>query len=117
MNLQFDIQINSPVILYSLSGKITSDTDYEVLEKEVFDHLNRNYFRIIFNLEELTHTNSSGISFFMRTLTKARIMGGDLILLNIFGNVKKIFEIAKLNEVYTICENQAEALNHFKEIQ
>jgi anti-anti-sigma regulatory factor len=53
----------------------------------------------------------------MRTLTKARILGGDLVLLRIEGNVKKIFEIAKLDEVYTIHTNKEEALNHFKQIQ
>ena len=100
-----------------MKGKITSDDDFEELEREVFDYLNKNYYRIIFELSELTHTNSSGIGFFMRTLTKARIMNGELILVNIEGNVKKIFEIAKLDEVYTIYTNKEEALNHFKQIQ
>lgn len=117
MSLQFDVNIEDPVVTYSLAGRITSDADFEELERVVFDYLNQNYFRIIFDLSELTHTNSSGIAFFMRTLTKARIMGGELILVRIEGNVKKIFEIAKLDEVYTIYTNKEEALNHFKQIQ
>jgi anti-sigma B factor antagonist len=117
LNLQFDINIDDPVIIYSLKGKITSDLDYQELERVVFDHINQNYYRIVFDLKELTHTNSSGIGFFMRTLTKARIMNGELVLLNIEGNVKKIFEIAKLDEVYTICANKEEALNYFKQLQ
>ena len=44
-------------------------------------------------------------------------MGGELILTNINGNVKKIFEIAKLDEIYTIYDNKEEAINHFKEVQ
>ena len=117
MSLQFDINIEDPVITYSLAGRITSDTDFEELERIVFDHLNKNYHRIIFDLSELTHNNSSGRAFFMRTLSKARILGGELILIKIEGNVKKIFEIAKLDEVYTIYTNKEEALNHFKQIQ
>ena len=54
-----------------------------------------------------------GISFFMRTLTKSRIMGGELILCNVRGNVDKIFKIAKLNEIYTIYNSQKEAIKHF----
>lgn len=114
MNLDYEISIDDPVIIYSLEGKITNDVDYEGLEKEVFNQLNQNYYRIIFDLEKLTHTNSSGIGFFMRTLTKSRIMTGDLILVNLTGNVKKIFEIAKLDEVYTICEDQLAGINYFK---
>lgn len=117
MNLSYEIEIDDPVITFTLSGKITTETDFDELETEVFNHLNQNYYRVIFDIENLTHTNSSGIGFFMRTLTKTRIMGGELILTNINGNVKKIFEIAKLDEIYTIYDNKEEAINHFKEVQ
>lgn len=114
MNLQYEVHIKDPVIVYALKGKITTEEDYGDLEKEVFKNLNQNYYRIVFDLSELTHTNSSGIGFFMRTLTKTRIMNGDLFLAAIEGNVKKIFEIAKLNEVYTIHPTVEQAINHFK---
>lgn len=117
MNLTYQIDIQDPVIVYQLAGKITTDNDYLELEKIVFDYLNQNYYRIVFDLSQLTHTNSSGISFFMRTLTKARIMGGELILTGVTGNVEKIFSISKLDEIYTICENQTEAINYFKQVQ
>lgn len=113
MNLTYDISIHDPVIIYSLLGKITTDEDYLIFEREIFTYLNQNYYRIVFDLTHLTHTNSSGIGFFMRTLTKARIMGGDLVLSNLKGNVKKIFEIAKLTEVYTICDNKAAGIQFF----
>ena len=114
LNLEFDIDIQDPVIVYTLRGKITSELDYETLEKDVFNHLNQNYFRVVFNLEELTHINSMGIGFFMRTLTKTRIMGGELVLSNVTGNVEKIFNISKLDEIYTIYTDHTEAINHFK---
>ena len=117
MNLTYTTEIDDFTICFRLSGKIISELDYVELEKEVFVHLNKNYIRVIFNLDNLTHTNSSGISFFMRTLTKSRIMGGELILVGLNGNVEKIFSIAKLDEVYTIFQNENEAINHFKELQ
>lgn len=117
MNLSYEIEIDDPIIIYSLSGKIISDPDFEDLEKDVFDHMNKNYYRVVFDLNNLTHTNSSGIAFFMRTLTKARIMGGELILINLKGNVEKIFQVAKLTEVYTICGDLEQAKQHFKDLQ
>jgi len=113
LKVEFEIEIQDFVIIYKIKGKITSDIDFEDIEKEVFNNINKNYFRIIFNLDELTHTNSSGISFFMRTLTKSRIMGGELILCNVKGNVDKIFKIAKLDEIYTIYNNLEESIKHF----
>lgn len=113
MNLSYDITIHDPVVVYTLRGKIISDPDFQEIEKVVFQHLNQNYYRIVFDLNDLTHTNSSGIAFFMRTLTKSRIMNGDLILANVKGNVEKIFAIAKLNEIYTIYPSCEEAVAHF----
>ncbi len=113
MSLSFNIDIHDPVIVYSLNGRITNDEDYLDFEREIFTYLNQNYYRIVFDLTDLTHTNSSGIGFFMRTLTKARIMGGDLVLANLRGNVQKIFEIAKLTEVYTICDDKAAGIQFF----
>lgn len=117
MNLSYDIKVEEPVLIFRLKGKITTEPDFEELEKEVFSMLNQNHHFVIFDLKELTHTNSSGIAFFMKTLTKCRILGGDLILINVIGNVKKVFEIAKLNEVYTIYEDEGSAINHFKTLQ
>ena len=114
LNLQFDINFLNSIVIYTLKGKIVSEHDFEDLEREVFENLNKNFYRIIFDLSELTHTNSSGIGFFMRTLTKSRIMEGDLVLTHLKGNVKKIFEIAKLDEVYTIYTEEEKAIKHFK---
>lgn len=113
MNLRYNISIQDPVVVISFHGKMISDPDYQTLEQEVFQLLNKNYYRLVFDLNELTHTNSSGIAFFMRTLTKSRIMNGDLILANVKGNVEKIFQIAKLNEIYTIYPSSEEAVAHF----
>ena len=114
MNLQFDVHIDEPVIVYALQGKITNEEDFAALEAEVFHNLNQNYYRVVFDLAKLTHTNSTGIGFFMRTLTKARIMTGELVLAGIDGNVRKIFEIAKLDEVYTLYPTTELAIKHFK---
>lgn len=114
MNLSFDISFVDNIVIYALKGKITTDLDFQELEKVVFENISKNHSKVVFDLGELTHTNSSGIAFFMKTLTKTRIMNGDLVLMNIKGNVEKIFDISKLNEIYTICENQVEAINYFK---
>ena len=115
VNLTYDIELFDPVIVFSLKGRITAEEDFQELQQEVFDHLNQNYYRVVFDLSELTHTNSVGIGFFMRTLTKTRIMNGDLVLVNIHGNVQKIFEIAKLNEVYTLRDSVQEGIAFFSQ--
>ena len=102
LNLSFDISFVENIVVYTLKGKITTDLDFQELEKSVFENISKN------------HCN---VGLFMKTLTKTRIMNGDLVLMHINGNVEKIFIISKLNEIYTICENQMEAINYFKSKQ
>ena len=115
--MSFDISFVDNIVIYSLKGKITTENDFQDLEKVVFENISKNHINVVFDLEHLTHTNSSGIGLFMKALTKTRIMNGDLVLMHINGNVEKIFIISKLNEIYTICENQMEAINYFKSKQ
>lgn len=117
MNLTYDIENVDSLLIFHLKGKITSDIDFQTLEALLNEKISANHCRVVFDLNELTHINSSGIGFFMRVLTKTRIMGGDLLLLNVKGNVEKVFQISKLNEIYTICENQMECINYFNKQQ
>lgn len=114
MSLSFEVISQDETIIFKMFGKIITDNEVQQLEEELFPLLSQNLKRILFNLSGLTHINSTGISFFMKTLTKARILGGELILVGLSGNVEKVFEIAKLNEVFTIYVNSEEGLAHFK---
>ena len=114
MNLKAQTLPQDDVLICKLSGRIISEADVNTLEQEIFPLLGQNYQRILVDLNDLTHINSTGISFFMKTLTKARVLGGDLIFFGVNGNVAKVFDIAKLNEVFTIYSDAEEGIRHFK---
>ncbi len=114
MGFLFEINHYSDASIVSLKGKIMSDLDIENISNEITKLIGNNKIKLIFNTEDLVYVNSSGINFFMRTLTKTRIKNGDLIFFGVNGNVDDIFKIAKINKIYTIYSSQEEALNHFK---
>ena len=72
-------------------------------------------WNIVFDLTQLTHTNSSGIAFMVKSMTRARINNGDVVLLNPNSGLSKLFEITKMHEVFTIYETLEDAKNHFKQ--
>jgi anti-sigma B factor antagonist len=109
MALQFKISNQDNTHVISMSGSITSDADLEVLRADA-DSLSR----IIFDFSELSHTNSTGINFMIRTLTKSRVNGGDLVIVGISGNVKKLFELAKIDGLFTVRPTIEEAIEYFK---
>jgi anti-anti-sigma regulatory factor len=50
----------------------------------------------------------------VKTLTKARINQGDVVLLNPNAGLNKLFEITKMQEVFSIVDSIAAAENYFK---
>lgn len=116
MSLKIVIEPQDSVLIFKLSGKIITENEVYDLESELFPMLGQNYHSLILDLQELTHINSTGIGFMMKSLTKTRVLGGDLILSGLSGNVEKVFEIAKLNEVFTHYNELGDALKHFKTI-
>jgi anti-sigma B factor antagonist len=114
MSFTFEIKEQNDVSIISLSGKILSDENILDAIQKINKHIEDKNSKLIFNCGKLLHINSTGINFFMKTLTKTRIHNGDLILCVVTGNIESLFKITKLNEIYTIYNSKEEAVNHFK---
>jgi len=113
MSFSFNIAQNTNNNTVHFSGRIITETDFEALAKALSSSENELQNNWIFDLSELTHINSSGINFIIRSLTKNRIKNGEVIVCGVTGNVKSLFEIAKLDGIFTIYKSYEEALNHF----
>jgi len=111
MNLSFSTSIQGECSIVKLSGNILSDGDLDGLSKHI-DSLSN--WKVIFDLTDLKHINSSGISIFVKTMTKCRINQGDLVIANPNNNIFQLFEITKMNEVFSIHDSKESALNQFK---
>jgi anti-sigma B factor antagonist len=107
--IEFNLKAEKVTYL-SMSGKILSDEDISPMLVALDSIRNWN---IVFDLTELTHTNSSGIAFMVKILTRARINGGDLVILNPNTGLSKLFEITKMHEVFSIYTSKENAINHF----
>tara|TARA_B100001287_G_scaffold275005_1_gene281623 strand:+ start:1317 stop:1652 length:336 start_codon:yes stop_codon:yes gene_type:complete len=110
MNLSFSTSIESKCSIIRLCGNILSDADADTLAEHIDTMTN---WQIIFDLSDLNHINSSGISTFVKTMTKCRINQGDLLISNPNKNIFQLFEITKMNEVFSIHDSNESALNQF----
>jgi len=100
MSFTFEIKEQNDVSIISIAGKILSDENILDAIQKINKHIEVKNSKLIFNCSKLLHINSTGINFFMKTLTKSRIHNGDLILCGIAGNIESLFKITKLNEIY-----------------
>ena len=111
MSFQIKQHLSDDILILELSGKILSDGDLD-LAKANLDQIKN--WKIIIDLSLLTHSNSSGIAFMVKTLTRARVHNGDVAMVRPSEQLAKLFQVTKMNEVFSIYDSLAEAKNHFK---
>lgn len=113
MSLSAEIAIRDRIAVISLSGRIIADETNELVD-QLAGIIGKGSPYLVFDLEKLTYCNSSGLNFFIRCLTKTRNAGGDVILVGMHPSVKKLFELSKLDQIFTMdasVEDAAERLS------
>ena len=66
--------------------------------------------RLAFDLTEVPYMDSSGVATLVAAMQVARSNGSSIVLFGMQERVKSIFEIARLDAVFTIVENREIAL-------
>ena len=112
MSFEIEKNIEGSLIHFKVAGKILSTEDVEEMDAALYDVIDNTPSKplIILDLEDLSHTNSTGLNHFIRYFTKSRNKGGELVMINIGSGIKKLFEITKLIEVFTIAESKEKAV-------
>jgi anti-sigma B factor antagonist len=110
MSFTLNQQNQGNLLILEMSGKILSDGDLENA-KAVLDKISN--WNIVMDLSNLSHSNSSGIAFMVKTLTRSRINNGDVAMVKPNAQLAKLFEITKMHEVFSIYDSLEEAKKHF----
>jgi anti-anti-sigma factor len=95
----------------SFDGKLMSDAD--LADAQILLNSLTNW-NVVLDLAKLSYVNSSGIAFFIRVLTRARLNQGDVVVLNVNEQLTKIFELTKINQVFHMANTEMEVKAYFK---
>ncbi|MBV9488964.1 MAG: STAS domain-containing protein [Verrucomicrobia bacterium] len=90
----------SPEVL-RLSGEIDLNEKPRVAAR-LEPLLNRKLPVIVIDLADVSYVDSSGLALFIDALQRAQSYGGQLVLSALRDNVKMVFEIARLDQVFKI---------------
>jgi anti-anti-sigma factor len=114
MESKIDLINDVNVIIFRISGRLLKEDDIQFLEEKIQTQLVLPFNKVLFDLSALNYTNSSGINLFMKIMNKSRILGGDIAFFGVQGDVKKLFDVAKLSEIYTVFASEEEGKEYFK---
>lgn len=115
MTFSFSSIEENNVFVLIPTGKILSEEETFQLDNSILETIDKGFRQLVINFKNVTHINSTGISFVIRTLTRTRIHSGDLVICCIEGNVKTIFNISKVSDIITMFETQEEAIRYFNQ--
>ncbi|HLP55454.1 MAG TPA: STAS domain-containing protein [Fluviicola sp.] len=116
MQLTFDITVLPTHAVLKLSGRILSDEGLAEVLAKVETAIAAGSKNWLCDLGELSYCNSTGLNLFVRILTKSRSAGGDCALANLQPGVQKLFELSKLNEIFTSYASTQEATERYNTI-
>src|SRR5258707_1098734 len=95
--------------VFQVTGEINISTSPDF--KKNFEKIPS--LKIIIDLEKVGYIDSSGLATLVEILKKSKSQGGQLALSGMSDKVKSLFEITKLDKLFTIFPNQQQALSHF----
>jgi anti-sigma B factor antagonist len=70
--------------------------------------------KILLNLEKLAYIDSSGIGMLIKTTKTLRNNKGDLVLLNVSDDIKKIFGLVKLERLINMFSTEFDAIGYLR---
>jgi anti-sigma B factor antagonist len=98
-------------VLASIRGEIDLHNSPELRGVLLTSLIESQPKRLVLNLSQVPYMDSSAIAVMVETLQKLRKFGGKLYLTNLQPRVKGLLEIARLDSIFVIAADEAEALS------
>jgi len=93
---------------------LLNPTDNQKIIEEVQGRIDGGQLDFIINLAPMDYINSSGLTFMISILTRARNAGGDVAVANLSDSIKKVLLITRLQSAFPVHDSLEEALAYFE---
>ncbi len=81
---------------------LTSEFENRKLLQILTEKINKNNAEFVVNLSQIQFINSTGLRFLISLLIETRNMGGDMSLIHVPEQVKKLLIMTKLQSIFTV---------------
>lgn len=103
------VRWNEQTAIVDVAGDIDLNRSLD-FQKSLLDVLDKGPLRIIVNLSGVPYMDSSGVAALVKLLSRTRKCGAQLCLVGLTKRVQSLFEITRLDVVFTICTTEKDAL-------
>jgi anti-sigma B factor antagonist len=98
------------VAVFQVNGEINISTSPDL--RKLFEKESKK--KIVIDFEKVSYIDSSGLATLVEVLKRTKTQGGSLGLAAMSDKVKSLFEITKLDKLFSIFQNQKDAISAVK---
>jgi len=112
--MEFNYKDTGTAIIIYVHGTLDIQRSTKIdsgLEQLISSDPGRDY---IFNLKDMEYSSSAGHGIFINILGILKKSGRKLAFCNLNEQVRRVFEIVQLDELFAIFDSEEEALNYLK---
>jgi anti-sigma B factor antagonist len=103
------------IVMIDLSGRITFVDGSGALRQLVRESLDQGQKKILLNMRDVEHVDSSGLGELVKSFTTVRSHGGDLKLVDVSQRVHDLLRVTKLYLVLEVEPDEATAIQSFRD--
>lgn len=109
----YDYNINDKYILFNLQGELDAYYSENTKDNILKDIENKNKDIIIFNFKEVKYVDSAGLGCLISILKELKNNDKKLLLCDLNENIKRVFYLTRLDNIFDIFENKEVILNEY----
>lgn len=113
MSIKVSTRMVDGVVIVDLFGQLRLGEGTSKLRQIVQELLRDGYTKLLLNMENVLHIDSSGIGELMGCYTSVQSQGGQLKLLCLNKNVRNLLEVTRLYSVFDTHEDLAAAVRSY----
>ena len=110
----YQTELVDQVLVVRLEGNLIGGLSAQALLKEANERIGTGTRLCAVDISEVHYLNSAGIDVLITLLTRFRNKGGELLVVNPTGQVRKRQAIAKLNAIFQPTESRENAIEKLK---
>ena len=96
-----DVRVFDGQVKVTPRGKIYVD-EATIIREKLFPYMDKGCKQFVFNLSEVDYIDSPGLGVLVALQKRAHLNGGGVVILGLQGDVKALFELTRLTNVFEI---------------
>ena len=108
----FTVASQGDVTIIEVDGTLIVGNRQE-FKQQVLDELDRGARKLLVDFARTTYIDSSGLGVLVSLAKRVRELGGDLRLADLNDDLQTLFELTKLDTLFTIAESRTRAIESF----